>query len=156
MRKPLTSAADAEETVTARISPDGRRGSPTLASKHGTRHAAGPSFGDRRTIITSNNARTSHPDRFRGPTGSGNGGYVCGRIAAYADGPVAVTLRRPPPLAAPMTVEQGDDGSLRIRHGSTLIAEATSPPGLLAPDMPGPVWVTVPRPGQALDAEGAS
>ena len=27
------------------------------------------------------------PARFRGPSGSGNGGYVCGRIAAYADGP---------------------------------------------------------------------
>ena len=79
------------------------------------------------------------PARFRGPSGSGNGGYVCGRIAAYADGPVAVTLRRPPPLAAPMTVEQGDDGSLRVRHGSTLIAEATSPPGLLAPEIPGQV-----------------
>ena len=79
------------------------------------------------------------PSRFRGPSGSGNGGYVCGRIAAYADGPVAVTLRRPPPLAAPMTVEQGDDGSLRVRHGSTLIAEATSPPGLLAPEVPDPV-----------------
>jgi hypothetical protein len=79
------------------------------------------------------------PARFRGPSGSGNGGYVCGRIAAYADGPVTVTLRRPPPLAAPMTVEQGGDGSLRVRHGSTLIAEATSPPGLLAPEVPGPV-----------------
>ncbi len=76
------------------------------------------------------------PTRFRGPSGSGNGGYVCGRIAAYADGPVAVTLRRPPPLAAPMTVEQDDDGSLRVRHGSTLIAEATFPPGLLAPEVP--------------------
>src|ERR1700748_1298822 len=79
------------------------------------------------------------PARFRGPAGSGNGGYACGRIAAYADGPVAVTLRRPPPLAAPMTVEQCDDGSLRVRHGSTLIAEAASPPGLLAPEIPGPV-----------------
>jgi len=76
------------------------------------------------------------PARFRGPSGSGNGGYACGRIAAYADGPVTVTLRRPPPLAAPMTVEQGDDGSLRVRHGGTLIAEATSAPGLPAPEVP--------------------
>jgi hypothetical protein len=79
------------------------------------------------------------PARFRGPSGSGNGGYVCGRIAAYFDGPVAVTLRRPSPLATPMTVEPVDDGSLRVRHGSTLIAEATSPPGLLAPEVPDPV-----------------
>jgi hypothetical protein len=46
------------------------------------------------------------PSRFCGPPGSGNGGYVCGRIAAYVDGPVTVTLRRPPPLATPMAVER--------------------------------------------------
>jgi hypothetical protein len=38
------------------------------------------------------------PSRFCGPLDSGNGGYVCGRIAAYVSGPVTVTLRRPPPL----------------------------------------------------------
>jgi hypothetical protein len=79
------------------------------------------------------------PSRFRGPSRSGNGGYVCGRIAAYADGPVTVTLRRPPPLATPMAVEQGDEGSLRIHHGRTLIAEATSSPGPPALEIPGPV-----------------
>ena len=78
------------------------------------------------------------PSRFCGPAGSGNGGYVCGRIAAYADGPLAVTLRRPPPLATPMTVEPAGDGSLRVRHGGTLIAEATLPPGPLAVEVPDP------------------
>jgi hypothetical protein len=79
------------------------------------------------------------PSRFRGPSGSGNGGYVCGRIAAYADGPLTVTLHRPPPLATPMTVELGGDGALHVRHGGVLIAEATEaadPPGLLAPEIP--------------------
>ena len=28
------------------------------------------------------------PSRFNGPAGIGNGGYVCGRIAAYVSGPV--------------------------------------------------------------------
>ena len=46
------------------------------------------------------------PSRFCGPPGIGNGGYVCGRIAAYVDGPATVTLRRPPPLDTPMAVEQ--------------------------------------------------
>ena len=69
------------------------------------------------------------PSRFRGPPGSGNGGYVCGRIAAYVDGPVTVTLRRPPPLATPMAVERDEEGSVRMHHGRTLIAEATSSPG---------------------------
>jgi len=79
------------------------------------------------------------PSRFRGPSGSGNGGYVCGRIAAYVDGPVTVTLHRPPPLDTPMTVEPGGDGALRVRQGGVLIAEATAaayPPGLLAPEIP--------------------
>jgi hypothetical protein len=69
------------------------------------------------------------PARFCGPPDSGNGGYVCGRIAAYIDSPVTVTLRRPPPLATPMTVERDGDGSVRIHHGPALIAEATSAPG---------------------------
>jgi hypothetical protein len=78
------------------------------------------------------------PSRFCGPPGSGNGGYVCGRIAAYLDGLVTVTLRRPPPLATPMTVERVGESSVRVQHGSTLIADAATSPGSLAPDMPGP------------------
>ena len=46
------------------------------------------------------------PSRFNGPAGVGNGGYVCGRIAAYVDGPATVTLRRPTPLGAPMAIER--------------------------------------------------
>ena len=85
-------------------------------------------------------------DRFPGhlvpllrPPGSGNGGYVCGRIAAYVDGPVTVTLRRPPPLATPLAVEADGESSVRIYHGSTLIAEATSSPDSPALEVPGPV-----------------
>jgi len=79
------------------------------------------------------------PSRFCGPRGSGNGGYVCGRIAGYVNGPVTVTLRRPPPLATPMTVERDDAGSVRIHHGSTLIAEATAAPVPPVLEIPGPV-----------------
>src|ERR1700741_1697989 len=79
------------------------------------------------------------PSRFRGPSGSGNGGYVCGRIAAYADGPVTVTLRRPPPLATPMTVQRDGEGSVRIYHGRPLIAESASSPDSPAPELPAPV-----------------
>jgi hypothetical protein len=77
--------------------------------------------------------------RFCGPPCTGNGGYVCGRIAAYIDGPVIVTLRRPPPLATPMAVERDGESSIRIHHGRTLIAEATSSPGSPALEVPGPV-----------------
>jgi hypothetical protein len=79
------------------------------------------------------------PSRFCGPPGSGNGGYVAGRIAAYLDRPVTVTLRRPPPLATPMTIERGGDRTVRIHHGRTLIAEAAASPGGPAPEIPGPV-----------------
>jgi hypothetical protein len=79
------------------------------------------------------------PPRFCGPPGSGNGGYVCGRIAAYVDGPATVTLRRPPPLATPMAVERDDECSVRIHDGPTLIAETSPSPGSLALEIPGPV-----------------
>jgi hypothetical protein len=79
------------------------------------------------------------PSRFCGPPGSGNGGYVCGRIAAYLDGPVTVTLRRPPPLATPMTVDRDGAGSIRVLADGTLIAEAISSPPVPALQVPAPV-----------------
>src|SRR5919109_370019 len=79
------------------------------------------------------------PSRFRGPSGIGNGGYVCGRIAAYVDGQATVTLRRPPPLATPMAVEQHDEGSVRVHQNGTLIAEAAGAAGRPAPEMTGTV-----------------
>jgi len=78
------------------------------------------------------------PSRFCGPPGTGNGGYVCGRVAAYVDGPATVTLRRPPPLDAAMAVEH-DEGSVRVHHGRTLIAEATPSPSGPALEIPDPV-----------------
>ncbi|MBQ1025548.1 hypothetical protein [Micromonospora sp. C95] len=44
--------------------------------------------------------------RFNGPPGSGNGGWSAGVFAtAYGgNGPVEVTLRRPPPLDTPLTL----------------------------------------------------
>jgi hypothetical protein len=81
------------------------------------------------------------PSRFCGPPNSGHGGYVSGAIAGYIDGPVTVTLRRPPPLATPMAVEQDDDGSLRVYHGPALIAEAAPSDCFTAPRIPGPVSV---------------
>jgi hypothetical protein len=111
-----------------------------------SRHEAGPKEAggmkiERRPEIAATGITESLviPPRFCGPPGSGNGGYVCGRIAAYLDGPVTVTLRRPPPLAAPMTVEPDGRSSVRIRHGLTLIAEATSLPDRPAPVIPGRV-----------------
>jgi hypothetical protein len=63
--------------------------------------------------------------RFNGPPDSGNGGYTCGRLAAFVDAPAAeVTLRLPPPIGRPLRVERGDDGGVRLVDGDALIAEA--------------------------------
>jgi hypothetical protein len=93
----------------------------------------------------------SVPFRFRGPAESANGGYVCGLIAGCLDGPVQVTLRRPPPLDTPMTVEPIGEGSVRIHHGTTLIAEAASVPDGPAPRIPGTVSMA-----EARAAEGGA
>jgi hypothetical protein len=79
--------------------------------------------------------------RFCGPPDCGNGGYVCGLIAAYLDGQAEITLRRPPPLATPMAVERHGKGSVRVLDGRTLVAEGTCSPGNLAMELPGPVSI---------------
>ncbi|WP_026874663.1 hypothetical protein [Jiangella gansuensis] len=65
------------------------------------------------------------PRRFRGPTTSGNGGYVAGLLAGRLPGaPVTVTLRTPPPLDAPLEVAPDDGAGLRLVDGAALVAEA--------------------------------
>lgn len=61
------------------------------------------------------------PHRFRGPPRSGNGGYSCGRLAAFIEGPAEVTLVKPPPLDVPLTVVDEPDGSVAMYDGERLI-----------------------------------
>ena len=63
------------------------------------------------------------PARFNGPPASGNGGYCAGAVAERLGGIVEVTLRAPPPLEVPMTVER-HDGALRVLDGARLVMEA--------------------------------
>ena len=87
-------------------------------------------------------ARLTIARRFRGPADSGNGGYVCGRLAAHvaaapAPGAVRVRLRVPPPLDRALGIEAGD-GTALLRGdepGCAIIAEARA----LAPDDATPV-----------------
>lgn len=66
------------------------------------------------------------PRRFRGPAESGNGGYVCGRLAAFVDAEaVEVTLRLPPPLDRALGVVHEAD-RVRLLDGELLVAEAGS------------------------------
>lgn len=87
------------------------------------------------------------PGRFNGPRESGNGGYTSGVLAARLDGPVEVNLRAPVPLDEPLELAAGEEGSLRLLHGETLIAEARSLPGL---------DVAVPEPVGVEEARRAS
>ena len=73
--------------------------------------------------------------RFRGPNRSGNGGYVCGRIASLIDGPASVRLRMPPPLDTPLQLETDElTRGARLSHGSAVVGEAVpGGPELQAP-----------------------
>jgi hypothetical protein len=63
--------------------------------------------------------------RFCGPPKSGNGGYVCGLLAAHIDGDAEVTLLAPPPLGQRLDVVAGDH-SVELRRGETTLAKGRS------------------------------
>lgn len=75
-------------------------------------------------------------ERFCGPPGAGNGGYVCGRLAGLVTSPaVEVTLRRQIPLGKPLSVEVRADGVTLLNDGE-MIAEANAQTSLdLSPPM---------------------
>jgi hypothetical protein len=64
--------------------------------------------------------------RFNGPPNSGNGGYSCGALAAFIDGPARVRLHVPPPLDKSLTVTESDDGIVQMHDGETLVGSGGS------------------------------
>ncbi|HWI43612.1 MAG TPA: hypothetical protein VNS81_08310 [Nocardioides sp.] len=92
------------------------------------------------------------PRRFNGPPRSGNGGWVCGALAATLAGeglgrPVTVTLRMPPPLEVPLEVAASERGAVLSHEGRT-VAEAVE--GATTPDPVAPV-----TPAEARAAEAS-
>lgn len=83
--------------------------------------------------------------RYRGPEDSGNGGYTCGMVARFIDGDAEVTLRSPPPLEVPLSVERTEGGGVEVYHGEVLVAEGR-PVGL---------DLEVPAPPSLAEAEAA-
>jgi hypothetical protein len=67
--------------------------------------------------------------RFRGPPGTGNGGYVAGRAALLLGSqPAEVTLRRPVPLDRALRVTRPDGRVEILDDEGTLILEAHEAP----------------------------
>ncbi len=80
------------------------------------------------------------PQRFNGPLESGNGGYCSGVVAGLVEGPAVVSLLSPAPLDRQLDVVTGDNGSVRLLDGRTLVAEGR-PQAAVALDVPAPVGV---------------
>jgi hypothetical protein len=84
--------------------------------------------------------------RFCGPPDSGNGGYVCGRVAALMEGPATVRLHVPPPLEEALTVEREGPRVRLLRADGTVVAEGR----------PGTPSVEPPEPPLFDEAEAAA
>jgi len=89
--------------------------------------------------------------RFNGPPDSGNGGYVCGAFAVAARVGLRVRLLSPPPLDAPLMLEQEPAGDWILKSESAPVARGT--PGRLELEVPPPpryvqaVWASQHYPG---------
>jgi hypothetical protein len=78
---------------------------------------------------------------------SANGGYACGRLAAFVDADaVEVTLRLPPPLDRPLRVERVD-GHVSLLDDDAVVAEARPAPVEVQP----PDAVSVADAGRACE-----
>lgn len=77
--------------------------------------------------------------RYNGPPGSGNGGWSAGTVAAHLDSPagIMVTLRIPPPLDTPLSVEYVDSGVAVYTPRGIRVADAA--PSVVPPDPIEPV-----------------
>jgi hypothetical protein len=65
-------------------------------------------------------------ERFCGPPGTANGGYVAGRLARGLPGAVEVTLRAPAPLATPLDVSVSADGARVLAFEGKELARAVA------------------------------
>ncbi|WP_020409055.1 hypothetical protein [Hahella ganghwensis] len=72
--------------------------------------------------------------RFCGPPGSGNGGYVSGLLARYCGDSAEVRLAAPPPLDRMLDVWKDNEGRVHLMEGEQVIASAS--PARLELDIP--------------------
>jgi hypothetical protein len=85
-------------------------------------------------------------ERFCGPPGTANGGYLSGRLAAHVGtDTVTVRLRRPTPLGRPLEL-RADGPAVELSDGAELLASAA----------PGELDLQVPEPPPAAEAAAAA
>lgn len=75
------------------------------------------------------------PKKFCGPSETGHGGYVCGRLAKHLHGSATVRLKTGAPLGVELHVETSV-GEARLLYGSSVIAEARRADLTLTPPPP--------------------
>lgn len=75
-------------------------------------------------------------ERFNGPPGTGNGGYVCGLVAAEIGPAAQVSLYLPPPLGVPLELLHTRPGPVRLLEGDAVVAEGR--PADVNIDVPAP------------------
>lgn len=85
--------------------------------------------------------------RFNGPPTTGNGGYVCGRVAQFIGAQAEVVLLKPPPLDQALDLIQAADGSVQLKDGEVIIASGK--PVVIQIEIPNP-----PTYREAVEAEG--
>jgi len=84
--------------------------------------------------------------RYKGPPESGNGGYVCGLVAATLQADVKVRLIAPPPLETPLELEAQGPAEWVLSSADGPVARA----------VPGRLQLEVPRPPEYVQAVWAS
>jgi len=75
--------------------------------------------------------------RFRGPPTSGNGGYVCGLVAEWIEGPAEVRLLAPIPLETPLH-RRRDEAEVTLSDNQIVYARARPLEEGLDIDVPAP------------------
>ena len=73
-------------------------------------------------------------ERYNGPPNIANGGYVCGLLANFIEGPADVWIRKPTPMGCELSIVSRDDDSFCIMSNGDICVEAK--PGILNLEMP--------------------
>ena len=85
-----------------------------------------------RDVIT----RLTVSSRYVGPPNVANGGYICGLMAGFIDGPADVMIRMPTPVDYELQVFAEGDGSYLLQDGEKIIVRAK--PASLELEVPPP------------------